>query len=362
MKQKNLTLLMMMVVVNAFVLSPAQSAFYKWVDKDGQVHYTQTPPRNAQMSKGEMSKALASSEKDSKVVNKLVGNWIGTRKSKKKGYEENVVVEFFMDGRFDDRTQTGSGYIQNGTGKWVLDGEMIKWDYLNGIGKWKYSGKGKHYSFIEELTEHKLTIQEPDGSVTKLVRAESLADDSSLSAKEQLRIAACNKGFHEKDSASKKWKVLIDNNCVEKAKEHVDKGLDPNIELGNKTPLTLAIELKKKSLIKFLIKNGADLNLSRKSDGATPLILAAKMGEYQLVNTLIGVGAKLDANDVNKNTALIMAAKENQEMIVKRLLSVGADVNATDGNGATALKHAKERGYRKIVNAIQDYKRLTGLK
>lgn len=360
MKHKNLFFLTSVILVNVLLMSPAQSAFYKWVDKNGQVHYTQTPPQSTQMSKDEMSKALTKSDKDSKSMSKLVGNWVGTRKSKKS--EDNVVVEFFMDGRFDDRTQSGGGYVQNGTGKWHLDGEMIKWDYLNGIGKWRYSGKGKHYSFIEELTKHTLTIREPDGSITKLVRAESMASESGLSSKEQMRIAACNKKFDEKESTSTKWKVLIKNNCVETAGEMIGKGLDPNIEIGNKTPLTLAIELKQKGFIKLLIKNGADLNVGRKSDGATPLILAAKMGEYQLVNTLIGVGAKIDANDVNQNTALIMAAKENQEMIVKRLLSVGADVNATDDSGLTALKHAKERGYGKIVNAIQDYKKLTGSK
>ena len=191
MKQKNLFLLVNVILVNVLLTSPAQSAFYKWVDKNGQVHYTQTPPQSTQMSKDEMSKALTKSDKDSKSRSKLVGNWVGTRKSKKS--EDNVVVELFMDGRFDDRTKSGEGYIQNGTGKWHLDGEMIKWDYLNGVGKWKYSGKGKHYSFIEELTKHKLTIREPDGSMTKLVRAESLASESGLSSKEQLRLATCDK-------------------------------------------------------------------------------------------------------------------------------------------------------------------------
>lgn len=354
------SLVVVVFLVNVLCLSVAQSAFYKWVDQDGQVHYTQTPPRTTQMSKGEMSKALANSDKDSKAVSKLVGNWIGTRKGK--NTEDSVVVEFFMDGRFDDRNQTASGYIQNGTGKWFLDGEMIKWEYSESGGRWKYSGKGKHYSFIEELSENKLVIREPDGSTTSLVRAGTIAEESDMSSQEQMRLAECEKKYDKKASDSAKWAMLIKNNCIEKAVELSKAGLSPNVEVGNKTPLTLAIELKKKSFIKFLLKNGADLNASRKSDGATPLILAAKMGEYQLVNTLIGIGANLDANDMDKNTALITAAKENQEMIVKRLLSMGADVNAKDSSGATALKHAKERGYRKIVTAIEDYKKLTGSK
>lgn len=358
-KLKRLSSLLIVFTINLCVITTAHSAFYKWVDKDGQVHYTQTPPRNAQMSKKNASKTLANSKDDRKSVNNLVGSWVGTRKGK--NTEENVAVDFHLDGRFEDRTNTASGFIQNGAGKWYLDGEMIKWDYGDVQAKWKYAGKGKHYSFIEELTENQLSIREPDGSLTKLVRAESIAEDGVVN-KEEMRVATCNKKIQDGMTDGKKWAVMIKNDCIEKAKELFKRGLDPNVEAANRTPLILAIEQKKKAFIKFLVKNGADLNASRKSDGVTPLILAAKMGEYQVVNTLIGVGARLDANDMEKNTALIVAAKENQEMIVKRLLSMGANVNAKDGKGLTALNHAQDRGYKKIVETIEDYKKLTGSK
>lgn len=350
---KKLSVLIIVMLVNLTAISAAHSAFYKWVDNNGQVHYTQTPPKKAQMNKKNMSKALANSEKDMKAVSTLVGNWVGTRA------DENILLEFHMDGRFEDRTQTGSGYVQNGIGKWVLDGEMVKWEYE--AGKWKYAGKGKHYSFIEKMEEHVLHIREPNGDLTKLTRVDALAEDAGNS-KEKLRAALCNKGFEKASTDGQKWVALIKSNCIDKAKKLLKEGLDPNAESGNKTPLTLAIELKKKAFVKFLIKNGADLNLGRKTDGATPLILAAKMGEYQIVNTLIGVGAKIDANDMSNNTALIIAAKENQEMVVKRLLSMGANVNAEDSEGLTALKHARNKGHRKIVSTILDYKKLTGSK
>ena len=352
---KKLSLLVVLLLINCLVVTVAHSRTYKWVDNKGQVHYTQTPPQKSQMNKDKMAKALSSSKKDSKTVSTLVGNWVGTRKN------ENVLVEFYMDGRFEDRIQTGTGFIQNGTGMWQLDGEMIKWEYPVGHGKWRYAGRGKHFSFIEKMEDNLLHIREPNGEITKLTRVDSIAEDAGIS-KEKLRAAICNKGFDKMQTPGQKWVALIKSNCIDKAKELLTGGLDSNAESGNKTPLTLAIEMKKKAFVKFLIKNGADLNKPRKSDGATPLILAAKMGEYQLVNTLIGVGASIDANDMSKNTALIIAAKENQEMIVKRLLSMGANVNAQDGEGLTALKHAKQRGYRKIVNTIMDYKKLTGSK
>lgn len=356
---KRLAIMSSIILLNLCMISGAQSAFYKWVDKNGQVHYTQTPPQTTQMNKKNASKALANSKSDRKSINTLVGSWVGTRKGK--NTDESVAVDFHLDGRFEDRTQTPSGFLQNGAGKWHLDGEMIKWEYTDGQAKWKYAGKGKHYSFIEGLTENELSIREPDGSLTKLVRAESV-DEMGDSSKTEIRLAACNEKVKKDMSAGKKWAVMIKHDCIEKAKELFKRGLDPNVESAHRTPLLLAIELKKKAFIKFLVKNGADLNAKRQSDGATPLIVAAKMGEYQVVNTLIGVGAKLDANDMEKNTALIVAAKENQEMIVKRLLSMGANVNAKDGKGLTALNHAKDRGYKKIVETIEDYKKLTGSK
>ena len=59
---------------------------------------------------------------------------------------------------------------------------------------------------------------------------------------------------------------------------------------------------------------------------------------------------------------LAIAAKENNKNIVKKLLSVGANINAVDESGSSALKHAQDLGYREIVKAIEDYKKLTGIK
>ena len=37
-------LVFLLVLVNAMAISVAHSAFYKWVDKNGQVHYTHVVP------------------------------------------------------------------------------------------------------------------------------------------------------------------------------------------------------------------------------------------------------------------------------------------------------------------------------
>ena len=44
MKQTIATLIWLMVAVSALSTAPAFAVSYKWVDRDGKVHYSQTPP------------------------------------------------------------------------------------------------------------------------------------------------------------------------------------------------------------------------------------------------------------------------------------------------------------------------------
>ncbi|WP_455366559.1 ankyrin repeat domain-containing protein, partial [Kaarinaea lacus] len=335
-------------------ISAAHSAFYKWVDKNGQVHYTQTPPPQSQVNKDPGKLKMAGSNEEKKAHRILIGNWIGDRK------DEKVYVNFNYDGRFEDRTEENKRFKYNGVGTWSVTGGMIKWEYEAGKGNWSYiRGKTKHFSFIEKMTQNELVLREPDGTMTKLKR---ITDENGGGGEGGETASVCSKAFEKNTTPGQKWKFIIDNKCNALAVELAGNGLDPNAVTEDKSALNYAIEKQRRSIIRTLVKNGADVNKKRESDGATPLIIAAQMGDYQLVNTLINAGASIEEYDQEKRTALIVAAKKNNKNIVKKLLSVGADVNAVDVSGANALKHAEELGHREVVKAIQDYKKLTGIK
>jgi len=344
----NWYLIGLVILANGVIAANAHAAFYKWVDKNGETHYTQTPPPESQLQKNNLAQTTSATPDEQKTINGLIGNWVGTRE------KDQVVLEFHKDGRFVDRSSVAKGYIQNGTGQWSVTGQMIKWEYSRKNARWRYVKKGtKHFSVIEEISKNDLVLREPNGDLTKLTRVK---DDAA-------EVSICDQPLQDGVTNDKLWIRLIDNHCAARVTALLgEKKISVKDVVNNESPLLYAIEQDKKPLVVLLIKSGADINIARSSDGITPLILAAQLGNFQVVNILISKGARLNAADSNKSTALIVAAKENHENIVKQLLSVGADLNAMDNVGLTALKHAEKLGHRNVVQVINDYKRLTGNK
>lgn len=60
------------------------------------------------------------------------------------------------------------------------------------------------------------------------------------------------------------------------------------------------------------------------------MLLAADCGQIDIVNFLIGKGAKLESKDYDGNTPLFLAARHSFLTIMKTLLSNGADIEARD--------------------------------
>ena len=102
-----------------------------------------------------------------------------------------------------------------------------------------------------------------------------------------------------------------------------------NLKTSHIPNIMLALGLFNYKIIKFLIDNGADLNITAiKSDSSfcyfnnleTPLIAEAKIGNNQTVYTLI---------------------------------NHGADIYIRDGNGKSALDYANENGHKKIIKLLK---------
>lgn len=106
--------------------------------------------------------------------------------------------------------------------------------------------------------------------------------------------------------------------------------------------LSRAIADQDMSRIKELMRDGVDLEML--INGNTPLMLASKIGNMDIVNLLLESGAHVDhvAANSERRTPLMVAISSAKADIVTLLLSQGASLIRKDYSGRSALDYARE--------------------
>ena len=102
------------------------------------------------------------------------------------------------------------------------------------------------------------------------------------------------------------------------------------------------------AVFELFLKAKAPLN-SADNEGITPLLLAAKAGNEDIVEEMLDNGANLHLADNKGRTPLMAASAYGREEIVELLLDENADVNARTGDGMTALFYARQFGHRNFA-------------
>jgi uncharacterized protein len=118
------------------------------------------------------------------------------------------------------------------------------------------------------------------------------------------------------------------------------------------TALMIACFWGRSSVVRFLLKSGADVGLIGALSGCTALTYACLSGNPELVALLLERQAPVNSTDKSGKTALMAAAAIGDAEVVKMLLNYGADVNHRDRLGTTALDHAQQGGHRDVVNLL----------
>ncbi len=124
--------------------------------------------------------------------------------------------------------------------------------------------------------------------------------------------------------------------------------ISPNqINAEGNTPLHIATRMKRKEVVEWLVKQGADVN-SQNTNGYSPIMVTFDLA---ILDILFENGADINFIGKNGDTALTVEASRQREEKLKWLLSHGAAVDQKDGEGFSALHHAfKSRN--SIQNAI----------
>lgn len=157
---------------------------------------------------------------------------------------------------------------------------------------------------------------------------------------------------------SRLFTALFMNNLemVRKALDDKINPADPNKSgflpgYGMVTPLVVAAAIGNIDIVSLLIRKGAFISLQDPLRAA-PLIFVARKGSPALLALLIANGADINAQDELGATALIYAAKEGREDIVELLLKAGADRDIKDVDGNKAINFALEKKYFGIAHLL----------
>jgi uncharacterized protein len=136
-------------------------------------------------------------------------------------------------------------------------------------------------------------------------------------------------------------------------------GADPNkLEADRYDIITIAAVANDVPMLKIAIEGGGNPKAVTSRYDGTALIAAAHLGHVEVVRMLIAARAPLDHVNNLKWTALIESivlgdGGKNHTETLRALVEAGADVNIPDGSGATPLKLAKGRGYREMVAILE---------
>lgn len=121
----------------------------------------------------------------------------------------------------------------------------------------------------------------------------------------------------------------------------LQKGADPNaVTRDGLSPLYLAANSGSTSLVRSLLKYGADPNVKVNNEGYTALHAAVATGETEMVKILIEVGADVNVTDDTGDTPLHGAARSENIQMADILIEGGASLNATNTRRITALHRA----------------------
>ena len=173
-----------------------------------------------------------------------------------------------------------------------------------------------------------------------------------------VKIEKLRKKYVEMSATLTELHLCQDNDDVEKAVEIVlNEGVDINIPgKSNRTPLLWASPLASGEFIKTLIDLGADVNAQRTDTNSAPLHLAVYGKNYMAVDILLKHGADVGLLDSSENLGLHECVTDGLLGVSRLLIDSGCDVNSRNKDGQTPLYLAVKNKHKYIVKYLLENK------
>ena len=149
------------------------------------------------------------------------------------------------------------------------------------------------------------------------------------------------------------------NDDVEQAVELVlNDGVDINAPGSNNdcTALLQASRSSSSQFIETLIDLGADVNAQRRECKETPLMLAAEWNNYMAARLILRHGAPTNVHISSGYTPLHVSVNKGHENLVRLLLKHNAKVNIQNTYGKTPLHHSFLKGNETLCRLLLEHK------
>ena len=245
--------------------------------------------------------------------------------------------------------------------------------------------------------QKRLSVEFEEGGYTALLFAAQQDDVESA----RLLLAASADVNDTAPAGTSALVVAVHSDSARVASLLLEKGAEPNADRAGYTALHAAVLRGNAHLVAALLARGADPNakLTKPTParrygneygfgdnliGATPLYLAAKFGEIELMRMLAGAKADASLAAADGSTPLMMALDtpavraggidgfgtdrrdryglvkdvtpellESEALsIAETVIGLGGDVNQADASGNTALHQAAAKGFNRVIELL----------
>ncbi len=163
----------------------------------------------------------------------------------------------------------------------------------------------KSFHFIFFLIAAAISIAQSDSAISEKNVIQAIKENDFATVLRFINEGNDIDGFYGKQEMTL-LNLAIKSGNGELATKLINFGADKNKESNGKTPLMYCMQFRQIKLMRFLIRNGCDLNAKAKN-GNTALIFATKMNKLEDVMLLVENGADVSLVNDNKLNALDIA-------------------------------------------------------